>query len=125
MVKHYKLMLIVGIITITGFFLFFESEQDIIFSEPIMKCDYNKTRWECSVSFDLTNKSPSFRAGKLSIRGMGYKQKGKIKAIILAEDKFIDFEIPGKKTMTIREVITSEREPKTVAIKIIEKKYVD
>ncbi len=89
------------------------------------KCEYNRTRWECLVSFNLINNSSTLRSGTLSVRGMGFKAHGKTKAVILSEDKFVDFEIPGNETMSIREVVNSERKPKTISIKIIEKKYMD
>ena len=114
-----------GIALVLGIAFFFKLGEEITFSKPVLECEYNKTRWECGVSFTLTNHSVGLKSGRLSIRGMGFKTQSRSPQTVLSEDKFIEFEVGGHDTITINEVIFSERKPKLVSIKIIEKHYVD
>ena len=80
--------------------------DDAVVSEPEWSCIKSGIQWECTVSFDVTNKSNIHQFRKASIRGL-VVSGGKYGKLSIRGEKLFEIEVPPRAAKKITQTSIS------------------
>lgn len=111
-----SIIIIILIILISAYY--FSRDEEIVYSEPQWNCSYLNNKWNCTVSFEVINKTHTQQVRKVSIRGVKVPKDGKFSSLKIYGEKIFDIDMNPKERLEVIENLLVDRKPNKINVNI-------